>query len=421
MARQFDTLTVNVRLATMPPDADGIGLIEDGAIATKGDRIAWVGPMADLPPDAREQCALVLPGEGRLITPGLIDCHTHLVFGGDRVHEFEMLLSGVSYSDIARNGGGIRSTVEATRRAASKSGALASMARARLSALMREGVTTVEVKSGYALNTEGELQMLREARRLHDPARVNVTTTLLGAHTIPSEYAGRGDDYISLVCDEMIPRAKAEGLADAVDVFCENIGFTAAQTERVFEAARKHGLPVKVHAEQLSNLGATALAANYQALSADHLEYIDEAGVAAMARAGMVAVLLPGAFYFLRETQAPPIGLLRKHGVRMAVASDLNPGSSPMVSLQAAMNMACTLFRMTPVEVLRGVTVNAARALGMTDRGVLAAGMRADFCRWNVGDPAALCYWLGGLRPLSVAVGGVARNNSVAGWAGDNP
>lgn len=419
MTLSFDTLTVNVRLATMQAADGGIGLIEDGAIATRGDRIAWVGAMRDLPDDIRANATKTLHGEGTLMTPGLIDCHTHILFGGDRVREFEQRLSGARYAEIARGGGGIRSTVAATRAMATSEGQLSLAAQDRLHVLMHEGVTTIEVKSGYALYTLGELQMLREARRLHDPSTINVATTLLGAHALPEEYDSRADEYIDLVCEEMIPRAKQEGLADAVDVFCENIGFNLVQTRRVFEAARAHGLPVKVHAEQLSNMGAARLAAEFGALSADHLEYLDEAGVEVMARAGTVATLLPGAFYFLRETRVPPIDLLRKHKVPMAVASDLNPGSSPMVSLQAAMNMACTLFRLTPNEVLRGVTVNAARALGMADRGVLAAGMRADFCVWNVGAPAELCYWLGGIRPISITVGGVERENTRTGWAED--
>ncbi len=417
MTPAIDSLTVNVRLATMQGADGGIGLIEDGAIATHGDRIVWVGAMRDLPDEIRTNAVRTLHGEGTLITPGLIDCHTHLLFGGDRVREFALRLSGASYEEIARSGGGIRSTVNATRELATSNGLLYADGRGRLRALMHEGVTTIEVKSGYALNTAGELQMLREARRLHDPSSINVATTLLGAHALPEEYEARADAYIDLVCGEMIPQARQQGLADAIDVFCENIGFNLAQTRRVFEAARVHGLPVKVHAEQLSNMGGARLAAEFGALSADHLEYLDEAGVEAMARAGTVATLLPGAFYFLRETRLPPLELLRRHHVPIAVASDLNPGSSPLVSLQAAMNMACTLFRLTPDEVLRGVTVNAARALGMADRGVLAAGMRADYCIWNVVAAAELCYWLGGIRPLSIVVGGVARINTLTGWA----
>ena len=416
MSHEWDSLLLNVRLATM--QGEGLGLLDNAAIATQGGAIAWVGAMATLPPGATAGTKHVRRCSGELVTPGLIDCHTHLVFGGNRAREFDLRAAGATYEEIARAGGGIRSTVAATRRAARLPGALALEAGGRLAALMHEGVTTIEIKSGYGLDTQTELQILREVRSLHDPSRINIVATFLGAHAVPAEYEGRADDYLSYVCDDMLPEVKRQALADAVDIFCENVGFDLAQTQRVFEAARALGMPLKIHAEQLSNMGGAKLAAGFGALSADHLEYLDEAGVAAMAHAGMVAVLLPGAFYCLREKQLPPVALLRRHGVPLAVASDLNPGTSPIVSLQASMNMACTLFRLTPAEVLRGVTVNAARALGLSDRGVLAAGKRADFCMWNVGEPAEVCYWMGGIRPLSITVGGVARDNTAGGWAG---
>jgi imidazolonepropionase len=363
--------------------------------------------MADLPPelkfDEQHDCA------GALVTPGLIDCHTHLVFAGNRASEFEMRLHGAGYEDIARAGGGIFSTVRLTREADEDE--LFRQSEPRLRALMDEGVTTVEIKSGYGLNFETELKMLRVARRLGEHHALTVKTTFLGAHAIPPEYGGRGDAYVDWVCEDMLPVVVARGLCDAVDVFCENIGFTPAQTRRIFEAARRQDLPVKLHAEQLSNQQGASLAAEFGALSADHLEYLDEHGVRAMAASGTVAVLLPGAFYFLRETQLPPIAALRSHHVPIAVASDLNPGTSPIVSLLASMHMAATLFRLTPLEILRGVTVNAARALGLAgSRGALAAGMRADFCVWDVAAPAELCYWMGGLKPAQVVRSGVLRH-----------
>jgi imidazolonepropionase len=379
-------ILTNATVATMEP---GAALLEDAAIRLDGDRIAWVGAMANLPDAAGERIDL----GGRLVTPGLIDCHTHLVHGGDRAREFEMRLNGASYEEVARAGGGIVSTVRATR-AASEAELLAS-ARARLDRMLAEGVTTVEVKSGYGLTLADEAKMLRVARALGRTAPVAVHATWLAAHAVPPEYAGRADAYIDEVCVHGLRAAHAEGLVDSVDGFCEGIAFSPAQIERVFTVARSLGLPVRLHAEQLSNLQGAALAARHGALSADHLEYLDAEGAAAMAAAGTVAVILPGAFYTLRETQMPPIELLRQHGVRMAVATDCNPGTAPMTSLTLAMNMACTLFRMTPDEALAGVTVHAAAALGLTDRGRIAPGLRADLAIWDASAPAELSYRIG--------------------------
>lgn len=329
-------------------------------------------------------------GRGGVMTPGLVDCHTHLIYAGDRAGEFEQRLEGVSYETIARNGGGILSSVRATRAASEDELIAASLS--RLDALLADGVTTLEIKSGYGLTVADELKMLRVARRLGELRPVRVLTTLLGAHALPPEYAGRADDYVSLVCDEMIPVAAREGLADAVDVFCEGIGFSPAQCERIYQAAQAHGLAIKAHAEQLSNLGGSALAASYGALSADHIEYLDEAGVRAMAEAGTVAVLLPGAFHVLRETQLPPIDLLRQYGVPMAVASDANPGTSPICMPTLMANLACTLFRLTPREALAGMTAHGARALGLPDLGRIAVGAPADLCLWDIQQPAELAY-----------------------------
>ncbi|MCE8015268.1 imidazolonepropionase [Halomonas sp. MCCC 1A17488] len=360
------------------------------AVVVAGDRIERVVPMSELDPAEAVACETL--GRGGVMTPGLIDCHTHLVFGGSRADEFEKRLEGVSYEEIARQGGGILSTVRATREASESE--LFALARPRLEALMREGITTVEIKSGYGLSVADELKMLRVARRLGEALPVRVVTTLLGAHALPPEYQGDSDGYIDLVCHEMIPAAAAQGLADAVDVFCEKIAFSVAQCERVFEAAKAHGLPIKAHAEQLSNLGGSAMAARHGALSADHIEYLDAAGVAALREAGSVAVLLPGAFHTLRETQLPPIAALREASVPMAVATDANPGSSPLFMPTLMLNFACTLFRLTPREALAGMTAHGARALGLHDRslGRIVEGAPADLCLWDVATPAELAY-----------------------------
>ncbi|GIZ12667.1 imidazolonepropionase [Pseudomonas sp. NCCP-436] len=363
-------------------------LDEEMAVLVAGGRIAGLWPEKDFDdssvPDAVEA------GRGGVMTPGLVDCHTHLVYAGNRAGEFEQRLEGVSYEEIARAGGGIISSVRATRAASEDDLIAASLP--RLDALLADGVTTVEIKSGYGLSVESELKMLRVARRLGELRPVRVLTTLLGAHALPPEYAGRADDYISLICEEMIPAAVAGNLADAVDVFCEGIAFSPAQCQRVFEAAKTYGLAIKAHAEQLSNLGGSALAARYGALSADHVEYLDEAGVRAMAEAGTVAVLLPGAFHVLRETQLPPIELLRQYGVPMAVASDANPGTSPICMPTLMANLACTLFRLTPREALAGMTAHGARALGLPELGRIAVGAPADMCLWDIQQPAELAY-----------------------------
>ncbi len=380
--------------ATMSPGAQQpYGLVENAALVVEGDTLAWVGPHAALPSEWMDRCTVLNDAGGALITPGLIDCHTHLVYGGDRANEFEMRLNGASYEDIARAGGGIASTVQATRTATAVE--LQARSTRRLKGLMAEGVTTVEIKSGYGLALEHERKCLAVARALAQDYAVDVRTTFLGAHAVPHEFAGRTDDYVDTVL-QMLPVLHAEGLVDAVDGFCERIAFSTTQMERVFAAAQALDLPVKLHAEQLSDSGGTQLAARYGALSCDHLEWLSPEGAQAMAAAGTVAVLLPGAFYFLRETKLPPIGLLRQHGVPMAVSTDSNPGTSPCTSLLLMLNMACTLFRLTPEEALAGVTRNAAAALGLQDRGVLAAGKRADFVLWDVQRPAELSYALGG-------------------------
>jgi imidazolonepropionase len=392
-------------MTTLSPQADGVWhhcqilpssdpqhALLDAAMVVEQGRIAWLGAHAELPDQYH-----ALPRHdagGAWITPGLVDCHTHLVYGGQRADEFALRLAGASYEEIARAGGGIVSSVRATRAATEDE--LFAQASERLQPLLAEGVTAIEIKSGYGLDLDSERKQLRVARRLGREHHVSVYTTFLGAHALPPEYAGRADDYIDLVCNEMLPVLAAEGLVDAVDAFCEGIGFSLAQTERVFQAAHKHNLPVKLHAEQLSNLGGSKLAASYQALSSDHLEHLDEAGIQAMAAAGTVAVLLPGAYYFLRDTQLPPIELLRKYKVPMAVATDHNPGTSPVTSLLLMLNMACTLFRLTVPEALAGVTVNAARALGAAERhGTLAVGRAADFVLWKINSPAELAYWFG--------------------------
>jgi imidazolonepropionase len=374
-------------------------IIENAAIAVENGTIAWMGAASALPPQFAQWPREDL--NGAWVTPGLVDCHTHLVYGGQRADEFAQRLAGVSYEEIARNGGGIVSTVRATRAASEAS--LFAQSAARLEPLLAEGVTAVEIKSGYGLELDAERKMLRVARQLGERYPVTVRTTFLGAHALPPEYAGRADAYIDEVCERMLPTLADEGLVDAVDVFCERIGFSIAQSERVFEAAARRNLPVKMHAEQLSNSGGAALAARYKALSSDHLEFLDEAGVAAMKEAGSVAVLLPGAYYFIRETQLPPLDLLRRYEVPIAISTDSNPGTSPATSLLLMMNMACTLFRMTVPEVLQGVTQHAARAFGDTqNHGMLAVGRPADFAVWQVQSLAELAYWIG--RPLCTRV-----------------
>ena len=386
-------LLLNANLATLA--GEGYGLTPDGAVAVEAGRIVWAGPRDAMPADLRRGEEVDVGG--RLVTPALIDCHTHLVHGGNRAREFELRLQGASYEEIARAGGGILSTVGDTRKAG-EDGLLAA-ALPRVDALIREGVTTVEIKSGYGLDIETELAMLRAARRIAEVRPIRVKTSFLGAHAVPPEFKGRAGDYLSEVCLPALRAAAEEGLVDAVDGFCEGIAFSVAEMERVFDEARRLKLPIKLHAEQLSNLGGARMAAARGALSADHLEYADAADAAAMAAAGTVAVVLPGAFYTLRETQRPPIDAFRAAGVAMAVATDLNPGSSPMNSLLLAMNMACTLFRMTPEEALAGATRNAARALGLSDAGTIEAGKRADLAVWDAGHPAELSYRVG-FNPL---------------------
>ncbi len=396
-----DHLWVNVAAATMQPGSAPYGLIGDAAVAVAGERIVFVGPRRDLPDGVT--ALRTHDGAGGLLTPGLIDCHTHLVYGGNRAREFEMRLQGATYADIARAGGGIVSSVLATR--ALDEEALVEAALPRLDALLHEGVTTIEVKSGYGLDLATELRLLRAARALGWRRDVAVRTTLLAAHAVPPEFKADPDGYVTLVCEQIIPAAAREGLVDAVDAFCETIAFTPAQVRRVFEAARAEGLPVKLHAEQLTNGGGAVLAAEFGALSADHLEYLDAAGVAAMAAAGTVAVLLPGAFYMLRERRKPPVKRLRRAGVPMALATDCNPGTSPLTSLLLVLNLACTLFRLTPEEAFAGITRNAARALGLADRGVLAPGLRADLALWRVDHPAELAYAIG-LNPIAAIMRG---------------
>ena len=395
------TLWQHCNVATM---ANGTySIIEDAAIVTRDGYIEWLGPRQQLPTGEYGQTHGL---EGAWVTPGLVDCHTHTVFGGNRSGEFEQRLQGVSYAEIAAAGGGIASTVRATRAASEDE--LFDSARQRLLCLLRDGVTSVEIKSGYGLSLESERKILRVIRRLGEELPVTVRSTCLAAHALPPEYKDRADDYIEHICNEMLPALAAEGLVDAVDAFCEYLAFSPAQVERVFKVAQQLGLPVKLHAEQLSSLHGSSLAARYQALSADHLEFMTEEDAIAMAASGTVAVLLPGAFYFLRETQLPPMEALRKHGVKIAIASDLNPGTSPGLSLRLMLNMACTLFRMTPEEALAGVTLHAATALGMGEtHGSLEPGKVADFVAWNIDRPADLAYWLGGDLDKRVVRSGV--------------
>jgi imidazolonepropionase len=385
-----DAVWLNANLATMREGGEPYGAIRDGALAVAGGRISWVGPRAEWRGRAREE----RDARGAWITPALADCHTHLIYAGSRAQEFEQRLRGASYAEIARAGGGIVATVRATR-AAGEDDLFAAAAK-RLRRWLAEGAAVVEIKSGYGLDVASELKILRVARRLGEYLPVTVKTTFLGAHAVPDEYRGRAEEYVALVCEEMLPAVAREKLADAVDVFCENIAFTAKQTARVFEKARSLGLPVRLHADQLSDMGGAGLAAHFGALSADHLEYSNEAGIAAMGRAGTVAVLLPGAFYFLRERHRPPVAALRRHRVPIALATDHNPGTSPLSSLLLAMNMACTLFELTPEEALAGATREAARALGMNaTHGMLEPGKAADLALWEIGSPAELAYAIG--------------------------
>lgn len=394
-------IVTHARVATMR--GGRYSLLENAAIRCEGGLVRAMGEDAGTASRGDE----VLDAQGALVTPGLVDCHTHLVYGGDRTRDFEMRLAGRSYAEIAKAGGGIISTMKATR--AASNAELRGSASRRLEALMREGVTTVEIKSGYGLDTEQELRCLRIARSLAADHAVSLFTTLLAAHAVPPEFAGRADDYVDEICTTIVPRAAAEGLADAVDAFCETIAFTPAQTRRVFDAARAHGLRVKLHADQLGDGGGAALAAACDALSADHLEHASEEGVVAMARAGTVAVLLPTAWYFLRERHVPPVELLRRHGVPIAVSTDCNPGTSPCASLLTAMNMGCTLFGLSPEEALAGATCHAAQALGLDDRGVVEPGRRADLAIWDVEHPAHLAWQIAGLAPRAVVFEGRVR------------
>ena len=388
---KFDALWIHAHLATM---VEGYGIVENAALGIRGGRIAWLGPMAALPGTPHELASEIHDARQHWLTPGLIDCHTHMVYAGNRAKEFALRQQGKSYKEIAEAGGGILSTVRATR-AANEAELLESAAK-RLQSFLREGVTTVEIKSGYGLDLETEMKMLRVARALEKQFPVTVRATFLGAHTVPPEYKGRADDYVALICKEMIPAIAKEKLADAVDGFCESIGFTPAQIERIFTAAQEHGLSVKLHAEQLSDSGGAALAAKYKALSADHLEFAGEVGIQAIAQAGTVAVLLPGAFYMLKETRKPPVELLRKHKVPMALASDCNPGTSPVTSLLLMLNMGCILFGLTPEESLGAVTRHAAQALGMADEiGTLEVGKAADLALWDIAHPGELSYHAG--------------------------
>ena len=395
----FSTLLRNAQIATMTP-GKSYGLIENGAVVISADRIKWVGAEKELPDEFAGLQGKNL--EGRLVTPALIDCHTHLVYGGSRATEFELRLKGASYEEISRSGGGILSTVKATRTATEEE--LFTQSLPRFDALLAEGVGTVEIKSGYGLDLDTEIKMLRVARKLSKERSVRVKTSFLGAHAIPPEFSGKADAYIDFVCEEVLPAVHYENLADAVDGFCENIAFSPNQISRVFEKAKSFGLPVKLHAEQLSNLGGATLAAKYGALSADHLEFLDQTGVEVMGESGTVAVLLPGAFYTLRETQLPPLDSLRKAEVPIAIATDCNPGSSPLTSILLCMNMSCTLFRMTPEEALCGVTIVAAQALGIGDEvGTIEVGKKAELAVWNVDQPAELAY-RAGFNPLEEMV-----------------
>lgn len=407
--QQFDAIWINASIATMTDNGEPYGSIEDAVLAVKDGLIAFVGKRSDLP--AFDSLTTPLyDARGQWILPGFIDCHTHLVYAGNRANEFEMRLNGADYQQIAAAGGGIRSTVAATRAASHEQ--LFVLAKERLNTLLSQGVTTVEIKSGYGLDLATEQKILQVAAELERCHPVSVQKTFLGAHALPAEFADNADGYIEVVC-QMIPVLQQQKLIDAVDVFCEGIGFSAEQSRKVFSVASELGLPVKAHAEQLSNIGGSALVAEFAGLSADHIEFLDEAGVAAMAQAGTVAVLLPGAYYFLRETQLPPIDLLRQYRVPMAVATDLNPGTSPLCSLPLMLNMACTLFRLTPQEALLGVTRHAALALGLKDRGTLAVGQKADFACYGISQPAELCYQFGVNQLKQLIINGKEVNHRV--------
>lgn len=400
----FDTLWKNLHAATMTENGS-FGIINNAAIGIKNGRIEWIGRESILPGAPDTLSEYVFDGEGKWVTPGLIDCHTHLAYAGSRAAEFEQRLQGVSYEEIARAGGGIASTMRAVRDTSED--VIFDQTLFRLLTLFRQGVTSFEIKSGYGLDTASERKLLRVATRLRDDYGFRVQRTFLGAHALPPEYANRGDDYIDMICQDMLPTLHAEGLIDTVDAFCEHIAFSTGQVQQVFDTARSLGLPVKLHAEQLSNLHGARLAAQYQALSADHLEYLDDAGIDALRAAGTVAVLLPGAFYFLREKQLPPVEALRKAGVPMALATDHNPGTSPCLSLLLMLNMGCTLFRLTPEEALAGVTRHAARALGWQDDiGTLEIGKAADFVLWDITHPRDLCYMFGHNPAIGVVKGG---------------
>jgi imidazolonepropionase len=403
----YDTLWINARLATMTPGGVPYGAIADGALAARDGAIAFVGARAELPGAPEQLATRVIDVQRRWITPGFVDPHTHLVFGGERVADFERRVAGQSYVAAASGGSGIAHTVAATRAADEET--LYREAAQRLRAMIASGTTTVEIKSGYGLDVDTELRLLRVARRLGRELGITVRTTYLGAHVVPPEYAGRRDGYLALVCEEMLPRVAREGLADAVDVFCDTIAFSPEEAARVLDAARRLGLAVKVHADQIADTGAAALAARYAALSADHLEHTGEAGIAALAASGTVAVLLPGAYYYLRETVKPSVDALRAHAVPIALATDCNPGTSPVLTLPTVLNMACVLFGLTPEESLAGVTRNAGRALGLNDRGELRAGARCDLALWDVDSPPELCYWLGANRCAGVVVAGEPR------------
>lgn len=395
--QQWQKLWLNVNLATMTDAGNSYGAIEQAALAVGNGKILWLGKQQNLP-DYDQNNVEIIDGQGKWLTPGLIDCHTHLVYGGNRANEFELRLQGASYQEIALAGGGIVSTVNATRNASEQE--LFASALTRLKALFQQGVTTIEIKSGYGLDLDNEIKMLKVAGQLARALPMTIKRTFLGAHALPPEYKNDAAGYIDLICQQMIPQIAQQKLADAVDIFCENIGFDLSQTERVFDCAKAHNLPIKIHAEQLSDLGGTELAARYQALSSDHLEHLSERGIAAMAAANMTAVLLPGAYYFLRETQLPPIAALREHQISIAIATDANPGSSPIHSILLMLNMACTLFRLTPAEALAGVTCHGAKALGLAqNKGMLKIGYDADIAQWDIGHLAELCYQFG-VNPL---------------------